>query len=272
MDGPATRPDPARWTGEGLTAAWLGHATVLLDLCGVRILTDPALGERIGVHLGGPVVLGPRRLVAPALRAGELGRVDLVLLSHAHMDHTDLWTLRHLPRETPVVAAPGMDDLLRRFRHRTLLRWGASVRVAGVEVTAVPVRHWGARTVWDRHRGFGGYLLGREGRRVLFAGDTAYTPELARAVAARPPELAILPIGAYDPWIWNHASPEQAWRMFRETGGAYLMPVHHATFRLSREPAGEPLARLRAAAAAEGAGDRIVGAALGETVTLPAPR
>jgi L-ascorbate metabolism protein UlaG (beta-lactamase superfamily) len=260
------RPDPAGWPRDRLTASWLGHATVLLDLVGARVLTDPALEPRIGLGRG-RAKLGPRRLVAPALRPRELPPLDLVLLSHAHFDHTDLGTLRRIPRGVPVVVQPGNADLVRRFRWVRELAWGERVEVAGVAVESVEVRHWGARTVTDRHRGYGGYLLERAGRRVLFAGDTAYTDALARLRGRGPIDLAVLPIGAYDPWIYNHATPEEAWAMFRATGATYLLPVHHSTFRLSREPLGEPLARLYAAAGPERW--RIVAAEVGATWTLP---
>jgi L-ascorbate metabolism protein UlaG (beta-lactamase superfamily) len=260
------RPEPLTWAADRLTAAWLGHATVLLDFYGVRILTDPVLESRVGIGRG-LAKLGPRRLVRPALRARELPPLDLILLSHAHMDHTDLGTLRSLRRDVPVVVQRGNRDLVRRFRRVEELDWGESVEAAGTRVESVEVRHWGARMVTDRHRGYGGYLLSRNGTTVLFAGDTAYTDALDRLGERVEVELAILPIGAYDPWIANHASPEQAWRMFRGLGARYLLPVHHSTFRLSREPIEEPLERLRAAAGVDAW--RIVAPEVGSSWSLP---
>jgi L-ascorbate metabolism protein UlaG (beta-lactamase superfamily) len=260
------RPEPLTWADDRLTAAWLGHATVLLNFYGVRILTDPVLESRVGIGRG-LAKLGPRRLVRPALRARELPPLDLILLSHAHMDHTDLGTLRSLRRDVPVVVQRGNRDLVRRFRRVEDLDWGESVEMAGTRVESVEVRHWGARMVTDRHRGYGGYLLSRNGTTVLFAGDTAYTDALHRLGERVEVALAILPIGSYDPWIANHASPEQAWRMFRGLGARHLLPVHHSTFRLSREPIEEPLERLRAAAGAESW--RIVAPEVGSTWRLP---
>jgi L-ascorbate metabolism protein UlaG (beta-lactamase superfamily) len=121
--------------------------------------------------------------------------------------------------------------------------------------------------VTDRHRGYGGYVLRKSGRTVLFAGDTAYTESLAQLRSRGPVDLAILPIGAYDPWIYNHASPEQAWAMFRQLGGEYFLPIHHSTFRLSREPTGEPISRLLAAAGPERW--RVVLTEVGATWSLP---
>lgn len=260
------RPDPSTWPDDRLTVAWLGHATVLLNMYGTWVLTDPALETRVGIGCGIAKV-GPRRLVRPALRAKELPRTDLLLLSHAHMDHTDLGTLRRLPREVPTIVQRGNRDLVRRFRHVEELEWGQRTETAGVRIESIEVRHWGARMVTDRHRGYGGYLLERAGRTVFFAGDTAYTEKLG-VLRERTVNLAILPIGAYDPWIANHASPEEAWRMFRAIGAEYVLPIHHSTFRLSREPMDEPLLRFLAAAGSERW--RVVCREIGETWTHPA--
>jgi L-ascorbate metabolism protein UlaG (beta-lactamase superfamily) len=260
------RPDPSAWSDERLTVAWLGHATVLGNFYGSWFLTDPALEMRVGLGRG-IAKFGPRRLIAPALRTHELPPVDLLLLSHAHMDHTDLGTLRAIPRDTPVVVQPGNRDLVRRFRRVDELAWGETLAVDGIEVESLEVRHWGARMITDRHRGYGGYLLRKHGRTIVFAGDTAYTDALAPLGRRGRIDLAILPIGAYDPWIYNHASPEQAWQMAKEMGAAHLMPIHHSTFRLSREPLGEPIERLLAAAGPDG--HRIVVTEVGGTWTLP---
>src|SRR6185437_2551437 len=204
------RPDPAAWPDDRLTVSWLGHATVLLNLVGSSVVTDPVLEPRIGVGRG-RVKLGPRRLVQPALRKRELPRLDAVLLSHAHMDHTDLGTLRAIPPSTRVVVQSGNRDLVRRFHEVDELAWGERTRIGALEVESVETRHWGARMVTDRYRGWGGYLLRKRGLTVLFGGDTAYTDALDHLGRRARIDLAILPIGAYDPWISNHASPEEAW-------------------------------------------------------------
>ena len=260
------RPDPEHWPDDRATFSWLGHATVLANFYGAWILTDPALETRIGLGRG-RAKLGPRRLVAPALRPTELPALDLLLLSHAHMDHTDLGTLRTLPRDVQVVVQPGNRDLVRRVRRVEELGWGERLTVEGTEIESVEVRHWGARMITDRHRGYGGYLLRRAGRTIFFAGDTAYTQAFASLARRGPVDLAILPIGAYDPWIANHASPEEAWRMARQMGAAHLLPVHHSTFRLSREPTHEPMERLLRAAGAEQ--ERVVVTEVGQTWTMP---
>jgi L-ascorbate metabolism protein UlaG (beta-lactamase superfamily) len=259
------RPDPSAWPSDRVTVAWLGHATVLLNVLGSWLLTDPALERRIGIGRGS-AKLGPRRLVEPALSPRELPPLDTVLLSHAHMDHTDLGTLRHLRRDIPVVVQPGNGDLVRRFRRVHELAWGEHIELAGVRIESTQARRWGARMVTDQHRGYGGYLIQKAGHTILFAGDTAYTDVLTALGRRTRIDLAILPIGAYDPWIANHASPEQAWTMFRRLGAQYVLPVHHSTFRLSREPVDEPMQRFLAMAGPEHW--RVVVREVGTTWTL----
>ena len=140
------RPHPDTWPADRLTVAWLGHATVLLNFHGSWLLTDPALERRIGIGRG-LAKLGPRRLVEPALRPRELPRLDTILLSHAHMDHTDLGTLRFLRRDVPVVVQAGNGDLVRRFRRVHELAWGESIEIADVRIESTEARHWGARMV-----------------------------------------------------------------------------------------------------------------------------
>jgi L-ascorbate metabolism protein UlaG (beta-lactamase superfamily) len=256
------RPQPHTWQAGRLTVAWLGHATVLFNFQGSWLLTDPALEHRIGIGRG-LAKLGPRRLVQPALRPRDLPRLDALLLSHAHMDHTDLGTLRFIRRDVPIVVQPGNQDLVRRFRKVHQLAWGERIELAGVSIESTEARHWGARMVTDKHRGYGGYLIQKGGRSVLFAGDTAYTDVLSKLGRRHRIDLAILPIGAYNPWVNNHASPEQAWVMFQRLGAEYVLPVHHSTFRLSREPVEEPIQRFLQAAGSESW--RVIGTEIGAT-------
>lgn len=255
------RPELGGWADATLAAAWLGHATVLLRIGGMTVLADPVLSSRIGVGFG-LFTGGPRRFTAPALAATELPPLDLILLSHAHFDHLDRPTLSRLPRRTPIIAAHHTADLVRDlgFRRVTELRWGEALEVrsadGGVCVTAKPVKHWGARTFLDQHRGYNAYLiesLGTPHRRVLYGGDTAVHEgfrELGRV------DLAVLGIGGYDPYVAAHATPEQAWEMANHCRANAMLPMHHSTFRLSLEPTEEPLQRLMEIA--KGGEDRIV--------------
>lgn len=244
------RPNPNKWPDAGLHVAWLGHTTVLLKLDGYTILTDPVFGSRIGLNFG-PVTVGLKRIVEVALPAFELPHIDMLLLSHAHMDHFDLPSLRHLEnRRTTVITADHTSDLLRPSRYANVqeLRWKETVQAGAAKVTAFQVAHWGARMRSDIYRGYNGYLIELGKHRIVFGGDTAYTDSFKQLRSTQPVHLAIMPVGAYDPWIRVHCNPEQAWMMANDAGAEFVLPVHHQTFELSREPRFEPIERIVAAA------------------------
>lgn len=250
---PGRVPRVEQWPSTGVHAAWIGHTTVLLSIDGFTILTDPVFSRRIGIGIG-PVTLGFKRLVAPAISLAAIPTPDLILLSHAHMDHFDLPTLRKLENsETAVITAASTSDLLRvnRYKSVTELRWNEAAQVGPVSVRAFEVRHWGARMRTDTHRGYNGYVIETSRRRIVFGGDTAFTDSFKQVRTSRAVDLAIMPIGAYDPWIHAHCTPEQALAMANHAGAEFVLPVHHRTFQLSREPESEPLDRLLAAASDE---------------------
>ena len=245
-------PQISRWSSTGLHAAWIGHSTVLLSIDGFTVLTDPVFSQRVGIGIG-PFTLGLKRLVQPACRPGDFKPPDLILLSHAHMDHFDLPSLRTLENAgSTVITAVRTADLLRTRRYRDVreLRWNQQTRVGPATVKAFEVNHWGARMRSDTFRSYNGYLIENGRYRVVFGGDTAYTDSFRHLRTSRPVDLAIMPVGAYDPWIRAHCNPEQAWAMANHAGAEFVMPIHHRTFQLSREPRGEPLERLLAAAGA----------------------
>ena len=269
------KPEPLRWNDSEVTAAWIGHATVLINFFGIKILTDPVLFPRIGIRLPG-FTIGPKRLTAPALKFRELPRIDLIVLSHAHFDHFDLRTLHRFDEDTRVITAPNTADLLRwtRLRDITELRWGetkvlniASQMKGDIAISAFQVRHWGARKQRDDYRGYNGYVIERNGRRILFGGDTAMTNTFAELSQHGPVDLAIMSIGAYNPWIQSHCTPEQAIEMATAAGAQFIMPVHHQTFRLSFEPFREPIERFQAALS--NTPERIALREIGETFVLP---
>ncbi len=266
------KPNPAQWSDERLTAAWLGHATVLINFFGVWILTDPALFARVGVRLP-RITIGPKRLTAPALTINELPRIDLVLLSHAHFDHFDLRTLHRFDSSTKVVTAPRTRNLLgwTRLREVTELRWGESTsistRAGNIDVAAFRVLHWGSRMQHDDYRGYNGYLFERNGHRIIFSGDTARTDSFAELRSRGRIDLAIMSIGCYNPWIRTHCNPEEAVQMADAAGARFLMPVHHQTFRLSFEPFREPIERFELAL--QRTPERIALREIGETFVLP---
>lgn len=242
-------PHPRSWSTRGLYAAWLGHSTVLLKIDGFTIVTDPVFSRRIGLNFG-PMTIGMKRLVEPALRRTQMPHVDLILLSHAHMDHFDLPTLRSLEaRKTHVVTAAKTSDLLRVRRYGSVdeLAWGETARIGEISIRAFEVNHWGARMGRDTHRGFNGYLIETPHYRVLFGGDTAMTSAFRALRSSRRLHLAIMPIGAYNPWVRAHCTPEQALKMADDAGAEFILPIHHQTFQLGREPIHEPIERLSSA-------------------------
>jgi len=264
-------PDPARWSDAEITGAWLGHSTVLLNFLGLWVVTDPVLATRCGLRFG-PLTVGPRRRVRPALSVRELPKMDLVLLSHAHMDHLDLWTLRRLPGRPHAVTAAGIRDLLvgMPFSGVTELEWDESADIetphGQVRVTARQVAHWGARMRTDDWRGYCGFVVERGHRKIGFAGDTART-SFRHWANGSDLDLLAVPIGAYNPWVRSHCNPEEAVAMAGEARARFLLPIHHQTFQLSAEPMEEPISRFRAALS--DTPERIAATEIGQTFRIP---
>ena len=270
VPAPST-PKPDAWDNNRITFTWVGHATVLINFYGVRILTDPVFAERVGVDAG-VVTLGPKRHIAPALKFDQLPSVDLVLLSHAHMDHMDLPTLSRFAPDQKVVTSHDTTEILKPTKLSSIseLNWGEQTTVqtanGEVRIEAFEVNHWGRRWPNDRERGYNGYVLRREGKALIFGGDTAMTTLFRNLRSGGPYAAAIMPIGAYDPWIHAHCTPEQALQMADMAGAKLVAPIHHATFKLSDEPMTEPIERFQKALESEK--DRVALKQVGETVTL----
>ena len=185
------------------------------------------------------------------------------------MDHFDVPSLHALEdQQTTVITAANTTDLLRAARYRAVkeLSWGDVAQVGPVTVRAFEVNHWGARMQHDTQRGYNGYVLEAGRFRVLFGGDTAFTDTFRPLRALGKIDLALMPIGAYDPWIRAHCNPEQALRMANDAGAELILPVHHQTFPLSREPRQEPIERLYRAAGKEP--ERIGIARIGQEMKL----
>ena len=244
---------------------------MLINFYGVRIITDPVLYPRIGIDLG-VGSLGPVRLVNSALTPDEVPEIDLVLVSHAHFDHLDTPSLGAIRGMPAAVMAAATSDLMPRRRYASVaqLRWNeftkVSTRRGDVGVRAIEVRHWGARLQRDTYRGYNGWIVEREGRRLLIGGDTAMTPVFANHRQFGPFEAAVMPIGAYDPWIRAHCTPEQAIAMADAANARLFVPVHHQSFRLSREPVTEPIERAEQMLAPERG--RLALREIGETAVI----
>jgi L-ascorbate metabolism protein UlaG (beta-lactamase superfamily) len=237
-------------------ACWVGQSTVLIKVGSTWVLTDPVFSDVVGLNILG-LRIGPRRITPPALTVDEIPRPDVVLLSHAHMDHLDLPSLDRLtarwPGQIDVLTPPNTADLITEFPWKSVgeIDWNENTKLAGIGFRALQVKHNGwrlpgepCRSHGDRRHGrsYNGYLLDCNGARVVFGGDTAYTRSFGQITGAV--DLAIMPIGSYEGYENDHCTPEQALEMSAMMGARSLMPVHHLTFKQSAEPISEPLKRL----------------------------
>jgi L-ascorbate metabolism protein UlaG (beta-lactamase superfamily) len=267
---PNHQPTPAQWSASSVTAAWLGHASVLINFYGLFIVTDPVLSRRIGASFG-KRTFGPKRLIAPALTVDQLPPIDLILLSHAHMDHLHVATLAQFPATTRAITASNTADLLAGTKMKDVheLEWGERITFnthhGDITIEAFEVAHWGARWRHDKHRGFNGYILERNNKKLLFGGDTAYCPYFKKLKDKGPFDLAVMPIGSYKAgeFCW-HCTPEEAIEMANDAGANYILPIHHMTFNFGKDIQNEPIERFERALAAERIGWREVG----QTFTL----
>jgi L-ascorbate metabolism protein UlaG (beta-lactamase superfamily) len=237
----------------GATITWVGHATLLVQVDGVNVLTDPQWSERASPS----AFAGPRRVTPPGLRFDDLPPIHVVLISHDHYDHLDVATVkrladRHRPRFlVPLGLKPWFAEL--GIADVDELDWWDSRVLRGLTLTCVPAQHFSGRTLFDRNRRlWSGWTVAGRDRRLYFAGDTAYW-EGFREIAARlgPFDVAAIPIGAYlPPHIMkaSHTSPEEALRALGDVRGRRLVPIHWGTFDLADEPLEEPPARLEAEA------------------------
>jgi L-ascorbate metabolism protein UlaG (beta-lactamase superfamily) len=251
---------------------FIGHSSFLLQIAGKNILVDPVFSTRL-------VVL--RRQRRPGVVVSGLPRIDLVLLTHAHMDHLDKASLRSVIRATrrldsgkaPEVVVPhGVEDLVDALGFARVhgMSWWETIQIQGVAITMTPCKHWGARMFRDAHRGYGGYCISGDDRSIYHSGDTAYFDGFAEVGRRLQPEIALLPIGAYFPDTYRavHTSPEEAVRGFVECGAKWMIPMHYGTFRLGREPMEEPVQRLRAEVSRLGLDDRLRVLNEGETLQV----
>lgn len=240
---------------------WIGHASFLVVLGGLRILIDPILAPGLGLS---------KRLVAPGIPLADLADIDVVLITHNHRDHLDDATLSHIlaahavhPAKLGKKSAPlrprfivprGNGALLAKLGAGVIdeLEWWETVRAGQVEITLVPARHWSMRMPWDRNESlWGGFVIrGPEGT-AYHSGDTGFFDGFAEiGERVRGIDWAMLPIGAYAPrWFMEpqHMCPEEAAQASQLLAARTFVAMHWGTYKLTDEPAGEPPVRAREA-------------------------
>jgi L-ascorbate metabolism protein UlaG (beta-lactamase superfamily) len=223
---------------------WIGHASFLVQFNDLNLLIDPNFANWLFLL---------KRLKRAGLHLRDLPPIDVVLLTHAHFDHFHKPTLRRLPAPKVGVMPWGVGDLAKDLgftRIIELQKW-ESFSHADWSVTLTPCKHWGARTLRDEHRGYGGFVLRHQGRTIYHAGDSAYYDGFREIGDRLQPEIALLPIGAYYPDTFRHVhmGPDEALKVFHDIGAKWLVPMHYGSFKLSFEPIDEPERWLKELAA-----------------------
>lgn len=236
------QPNPAifpKIKDDEICVTWIGHASFLIQTPKRNILVDPNWAKWLKVI---------KRVKHPGIALHDLPWIDLVLVTHAHFDHLDRKTLREVARDQPIIVPFEVGNLVHDLGFKSVheLNYWESYEMDGVKITLTPCHHWGARMLHDSHRGFGGYVLEVGGRSIFHCGDTAYFDGFKEIGERLPIDIALLPIGAYDPPSGRevHMNPEEAVQAFIDLKAKTLVPMHYGTFRLSYEPPQEPPERL----------------------------
>jgi len=254
MIEPSSRPNLNRWKDDEINVAWIGHATVLINFFGKYILTDPVFFEAVGVYIEG-YILGPRRASLPALMLEDIPKPDIVLLSHAHMDHMDYKTLKALTEkysgELDCIVAYNTKDVIENLKWNSInvVDWDERISLNGINFKGIEVQHHGWRYPGEKDRlsgfmedgrSFNAFIMERYNKKILFGGDTTFTDKFKKHRDENV-DIAIMPIGAYKPWRKYHCTPEEALVMAEyHLGAKYFIPIHTKTFD-SGEMIYEPL-------------------------------
>ena len=245
--GQPQRPAFPKLTFGQVAITWIGHASFLLQFTDLNVLIDPNFANWLFLL---------KRIKRSGLKLEHLPPIDLVLLTHAHFDHFHKPTLRRLPHPKIGIMPWGVGDLAHNlgFGRIVELEWWESFCQRDWKVTLTPSKHWGARVLRDHQRGYGGFVLEHQGRRIYHAGDSAYFEGFKEIGKHCRPEIALLPIGAYHPESFRHVhmGPDDAIKVFKDLHARWLVPMHYGTFRLSFEDLDEPPRWLRQLAAEQG--------------------
>ena len=246
-----------------LSITWIGHASFLIQMEAMNVLIDPNWSMWLKVI---------KRLKRPGFQIDHLPSIDFVLVTHAHFDHLDRRTLRRVAADQPIVVPVGVGNLVHDLGFNIVheLDHWESVELGPLKVALTPCHHWGARMLHDSHRGFGGFVIEVNGRAIFHCGDTAYFDGFKEIGQRHSIDVALLPIGAYDPPSGRevHMNPEEAVQAFTELRARRFVPMHYGSFRLGYEPLEEPPERLLAAARARGIENKILVMTEGTPVVL----
>ena len=274
---PVVRVDPsaiAQPPAPGLRAFWIGHASVYVEIDGLRLLIDPVFAAHAS-----PFEFGPERFHAPPIALADLPPIDAVVISHDHYDHLDMKTVQHLAaRGTRFYVPLGIGAHLERWwvpaAQIEELEWWQERTLRGVRIVCTPTRHYSGRalnnansTLWSSWS-----VIGAD-RRFYYSGDTGYSRHFGEIGQRLGPfDLAFVKVGAYGPgqsWIDIHMPPEEAMQAAREVGAKRVFPVHWSTFNLAYHDWDEPIRRSVAAARQQGV--EIVTPRIGEVVHAGQP-
>ena len=238
--------------GSEIGITWIGHASFLIQVCGMNLLVDPNWSKWLKVI---------KRMKHPGIKLHDLPSIDLVLVTHAHFDHLDRRTLREVAEDQPVVVPFEVGNLVHDLGFKSVheLHYWETFMHQTLKISLTPCHHWGARMLHDSHRGFGGYIIEAGGRCIFHCGDTAYFDGFKEIGERYDIDLALLPIGAYDPPSGRevHMNPEEAVKAFIDLKAKRLIPMHFGTFRLSYEPLHEPPVRLLSCAKEHGISEKV---------------
>lgn len=251
VDLPPYAPLLPRVFDRQFSVSFINHATVLIQVAGLNILTDPIWSERCS-----PIKwLGPKRVHAPGIPFSELPPIDMVLVSHDHYDHLDLPTLAILQQEYQPNFFSGLaisSIIYKKMKSADTvdLQWWETIKIdANLSLTFVPAQHWSRRGIFHPNRTlWGGFILTTADHTIYFSGDTGFGPHVYE-IAKKFPQitLAILPIGAYEPrWFMQHAhiNPEEAVLIHKILNARFSLGVHFNTFSLGDESYNQPLVDL----------------------------
>jgi len=223
----------------------IGHATLLINFFGTTILTDPILVKWIPY---------PRRISRLPYHTEDLPEIDIVAVSHAHLDHLNRPSLKKIAHKSKTIILPeNCSDLTHKFDfdNTVELSWDSCHSVDGTTVTAIKPMHWGQRFPWERKgRSYCAYIIEKNGKSVYFGGDSGYGPFYGEVGENYDIDVAIIGIGSYypTPYLRNHQNPEQAVDASIDLKASYIIPMHYEDFRLTVVPIFEPLHRFKRAA------------------------